>query len=250
MTTISAPILSNIRLLGMMKLLYIYGGMFCPISFVCLKDLKEMYYKGIQGEKMFVCETINRNITSTTLDFYPSIFFCGSPKGCETIREFCNFISQEYIYDDAFLGEYNKWFKQGIENFKINLIEGKYIGTSTTENKQIVIDDLMSNDFIDFYDKMYGIYIPAEDILKRRKFEWFSRLSPKQVLQSNTIIGNYILLSQTKGENTLEPLEPTINKAIENNFVGFWKIPSLSPYYGLKPNFLGDNLQKIKYSGR
>jgi len=42
MTSISDPILSNMRMLGMMKLLHIYGGMFCPLSFVCLKDLNDL----------------------------------------------------------------------------------------------------------------------------------------------------------------------------------------------------------------
>ena len=41
MTTISDPILSKMRMLGIAKLLYIYGGMLCPLSFVCLKDLSE-----------------------------------------------------------------------------------------------------------------------------------------------------------------------------------------------------------------
>jgi hypothetical protein len=39
MTTVSDPILSNIRKLGMMKLLYKYGGLMCPISFLCIKNL-------------------------------------------------------------------------------------------------------------------------------------------------------------------------------------------------------------------
>ena len=36
MTCIAEPILSNIRMLGLSKLLYIYGGLICPISFICL----------------------------------------------------------------------------------------------------------------------------------------------------------------------------------------------------------------------
>jgi hypothetical protein len=87
-------------------------------------------------------------------------------------------------------------------------------------------------------------------MLSRRKFEWFTRLSPKQVLESDTIIGNYILLSQTDETGILEPLEPLINKSVEQKFVGFWKTPNYPGFYGLKPNFLGDNLQKLPYPGR
>ena len=254
MTSISDPILSNMRMLGMMKLLYIYGGMHCPISFLCLKDLNELYVKGTRGEKMFVCETIDRNVTSTDVDFYPNLNFCGAPKECETVRELCNFIqrtaSHDYTADTKFLGEFYKWSKERIHSGKINMIEGVEIGTKTVDEKQIIVDDLMSNNYLDLYQGTYGILIPSEEILSRNKFEWFARMSPKQVMESDTIIGNYILLSQTEEKGILEPMEPITNNAIENRFVGFWKIPSAAPNYGLKPNFLGDNLQKIPYPER
>jgi hypothetical protein len=253
MTTISDPILSNMRMLGMMKLLYIYGGMICPISFVCLKDLKEMYIKGTRGEKMFVCETIDRNITSTDIDFYPNLSFCGAPKECETVRELCNFIqrtaSHDYTADVKFLGEFDKWTKQRIHNKTMNMIDGVEIGTKTIEEKQIVVDDLLSNHYLDLYQGTYGVLIPAEDILNRVKFQWFARMSQKQVLESDTIIGNYLLLSLTPETGILEPLEPTMNKKIESKFVSFWKTP-LQDVWGLKPNGLGDNMSKVQYARR
>lgn len=254
MTSISDPILSNMRMLGMMKLLYRYGGMYCPISFLCLKDLNNLYVKGTRGEKMFVCETVDRNVTSTDVDFYPSLSFCGAPKECETVRELCNFIqrtaSHDYTADTKFLGDYDKWCKQRIENGKINMIEGVEIGTKTVDEKQIIVDDLMSNHYLDLYQGTYGILIPSEEILNRTKFEWFARMSPKQVMESDTIIGNYILLSQTNEKGILEPMEPITNNAVEQKYVSFWKIPSGAPMWSLKPNFLGDNLQKIPYPER
>ena len=254
MTSISDPILSNMRMLGMMKLLYIYGGMHCPISFLCLKDLNELYVKGTRGEKMFVCETIDRNVTSTDVDFYPNLSFCGAPKECETVRELCNFIqrtaSHDYTADTKFLGEFDKWSKERIHSGKINMIEGVEIGTKTVDEKQIIVDELMSNNYLDLYQGTYGILIPSEEILSRNKFEWFARLSPKQVMESDTIIGNYILLSQTEEKGILEPMEPITNNAIENRLVGFWKTPNYPGLYGLKPNLLGDNMTKQSYTGR
>ena len=69
-------------------------------------------------------------------------------------------------------------------------------------------------------------------------------------MESDTIIGNYILLSQTDEKGILEPMESITNKAVENKFVSFWKIPSGAPLFSLKPNFLGNNLQKIPYPER
>ena len=251
MTTISDPILSNMRTLGLMKLLYIYGGLVCPISFVCLRNLNELYDKGTRGEKMFVCEVIDRNVTSTDLDFFPNLSFCGAPKECETIKELYSKIqctsSYDYTADVKFLGEYDKWLKHAIELGKINLIDGVEIGTKTTDDKQIIIDDLMSNHYLQLCPQAYGILIPADEILNRRKFEWFARMSQKQVLESNTIIGNYLLLSTAPHQGILEPLEPLTNKVIEDKFVGFWKTPIGPSVWGLKPLWLGDNMQKLSH---
>jgi len=72
------------------------------------------------------------------------------------------------------------------------------------------------------------------------------------VLQSDTIIGNYLLIAVAPNDapGILEPLEPSINKKVEDKFVGFWKTPDYPGLYGLKPNFLGDNMQKLPYTGR
>ena len=178
MTSISDPILSNMRMFGMMKLLYIYGGMFCPISFVCLKDLIGLYDKGTQGVKMFVCETVDRNVTSTDLDFYPNLTFCGAPKECNTTRELCNLIqritSHNYTADVKFLGDFDKWCEQSIQKGKMNLIDGIEIGTKTVEDQQIILDNLISNQYLNLCPNTYGVLIPADEILNRRRFECFA----------------------------------------------------------------------------
>jgi hypothetical protein len=254
MTTVSDPILSNIRKLGMMKLLYKYGGLMCPISFLCIKNLMGLYSKGISGDKMFVCETLDRNITSTTHDFYPNVCFSGAPKECNTVKMFIDFItrtlSNDYTAESVFLGDFNRWVNTRVQNGQINLIKGAEIGTKTSHGKPILLEDLMSNNYLDVYSNTYGIYIPANEILNRRQYEWFARLSHKQVLHSDTIIGNYILVNIGESSNILEPLTPALNKKIKNKFVGFWKTPEYPGLYGLKPNYLGDNLIKLPYTTR
>ena len=127
--------------------------------------------------------------------------------------------------------------------------KGTDIGEKTMDDKQVIVDDLMSNNYLDLYQETYGILIPSNDILKRHKFEWFARLSSKQVLESDTIIGNYILLSQTNENGILEPLEPLTNTSVENKFIGFWKTP-LIDLWGLKPDKLGNNMSKVEYVRR
>jgi len=251
MTRLSDPILSNMRTLGMMKLLYVYGGIHCPISFLCMKELSGLYAKGTRGNKMFVCETIDRNSTSNTKNFYPSVSFCGAPRECSTVAELCNYIeivsSHDHTAESKFLGQFDRWCMKRVEKGKINLIEGVEIGVKTVNEEQIILDDLMSNHYLDLYKGTYGILIPSNELLNRLQYGWFIRSSPRQVLESDTIIGNYLLLSVGPEQQAgiLEPLEVDTK-----NWVGFWKIPSSAPYYGLKPNFLGDNLTRLPYPGK
>lgn len=250
MTRLSDPILSNMRTLGMMKLLYTYGGMHCPISFLCMKDLSGLYNKGIRGNKMFVCETVDRNSTSNTRNFYPSMSFCGAPKECEKVAELCNYIqiisSHDQSAESKFLGQFDRWCFKNIESGKMNLIEGVEIGTKTVSEEQIILDDLMSNNYLDLYKGTYGILIPSNELLNRLQYGWFIRSSPRQVLESDTIIGNYLLLSvgPEQEQGILEPLE------VKTNWVSFWRTPLNAPVWGLRPIYLGNNINKIPYAGR
>ena len=245
MKTISSPVLDYMRLMGLTKILYKYGGMIVPPSFVCMRDLKELYSLGTSNNKMFICENIDRNITSTTMDMFPDITFIGAKKECPILNELIDFmqrkISNDYTAQPEFLGEFNRWCDSRVRKHQINLIDGKLIGTKTMDNTPILVDDLLSNEYIDLYPQTYGIYIPAKEILNRRHYEWFARLSPKQVLESKIIISKYLLLASTPNskKGVIEPLK---NKP---KWTGWWWVPSDFSLYGLKPSNLGNNLTKV-----
>jgi hypothetical protein len=214
-----------------------------------MKDLSGLYAKGTRGDKMFVCETIDRNSTSNVKNFYPNTSFCGAPRENKIVADLCNYIqlvsSNDHTAEAKFLGKFDKWCMSKVQEGSINLIEGVEIGTKTVNEEQIILDDLMSNHYLDLYKDTYGILIPSDELLSRIQYGWFVRSSPRQVLESDTIIGNYLLLSvgPEYKQGFLEPLE------VKPNWVGFWKLPSSAPYYGLKPNYLGNNLDMIPYPG-
>lgn len=250
MTNISSPILDNMRQLALMRLLHMYGGLVCPLSFLCMKDLIGLYRRGTNNGRMFLCETVDKNITSTSYSFYPNIYFSGAEKNNYMVGQIIDFMlrtfSKDYTSESQFLGEINRFCEKRINNRQINLISGLDIGVRNIDDEPVLIEDLMGENYIKLYRGAYGILIPADDVLNRRKYEWFSRLSHKQVLESNTIIGKYLLLATAPDakQGILEPLK--------NNpkWVGFWKTPLINGVYGLKPNYLGDNMIKQKYMGK
>jgi hypothetical protein len=247
MNIISNPLKSYMIDLGITKLIYKYGGMRIPPSFICMKNLITLYDEGTKNNNPFFCETVNRNISSTYDDFCPSLDFMGANKNNKVIRELINFmeieISQDYTDEIKFLGSFDTWCKDYKKKNKINIIDGSFIGTKTTGNKQILIDDLLTNNYIEISKKIYGIYIPENELMKRINYNWFLRMSPKQVLEGNMIISKYLLLANDRNSKP-GIIEPLNNKP---KWVSFWKVPSAAPVWGLKPIDLGDNVQKESY---
>jgi hypothetical protein len=77
----------------------------------------------------------------------------------------------------------------------MNLMKAEELGIKDSIGMPITIERLMGNTFINLTDKVQGLYIPAEDILKRTAFQWFARLSAKQALASDTAIGKYLVIN-------------------------------------------------------
>jgi len=233
--------------LGMLKLLYTYGGFRVPVSFVCIRDLIELYNLGTVGNKPFLCEMMNRNVTSSHFDFYPNVHFMGTNKENQMIGELIEFAertaSRDATKETIFLGETNRWCKKRADQGYINIIDGKLIGTKTMDDTPITLDMLLSNNYLDLYIQAYGILIPAWELLKRNHYNWFLRMSPQQILESRMIISKYILLSiapDTKA-GVIEPMQD------KKDWISFWKVPSGAPLWGQKPNMLGDNLMQIQH---
>jgi hypothetical protein len=113
---------------------------------------------------------------------------------------------------------------------------------------------------LDLNENAYGIYIPADEILSRKNYEWFARLSCKQVLECNSIICKYILLACFPNGYSIESISmQNREKEKQKNqphWIQFWSTPLLqysdtnngynSGLYMVKqPNMLGDNLRAI-----
>lgn len=247
MNLISNPISDKMRALGMVKLLYIYGGVNIPVSFLCMKDLELLYTKGTQDDKPFVCENIDRNMTSSSFSFYPSIDFMGAPRKNQTIMELMDFmqrtISSDFTAASVFVGDFDRWIEGRIRDQRINVISGSEIGVKDINGEPVTVEQLMGNTPIKFSPNMLGIWIPAKDLLKRRKFEYFTRMSISQVLKANIILSKYIIMVNVVDENGAIITELKANPG----WVSFWSVPSEAPLWGLKPDYLGNNVLKLKH---
>ena len=107
-------------------------------------------------------------------------------------------VSSDYTNEYEFLGQTDRWLYKQLVAEQLSLLGGSFIGTKTADGRPVVIEELLSEEDVDLDKSAYGIYVPADQILNRLAFQWFARLSPHQVLNSNTVIGKYLLLSNDR----------------------------------------------------
>jgi len=203
MSLIPDPIKTKIRQLALAKILYYYGGMVLPPSFLCFKSLLPMYTEGVKNDSMFVSEMFSRNSVSSLVDFFPSSKIMGCEKNCGRMEEYVNhleiLVSTDFTNESNFVGECERWLFSELRKYrdkksnKLKLIKSEIFGLKDKNGHAVTIENLLGNTYIHFSKESHGLYIPSDEIILRSKYEWFCRLSPKQVLHSETILGKLIL---------------------------------------------------------
>ena len=205
---IAEPKKGHYRDIAMLKLLYIYGGMIVPDSFVCLKSLKQLYDKGTISSNPFMLEGINKTTSMNETKrkiFTPQTYFMGANKNDPIIelliecllKNTNNHFSQENMFSNYF----SDLCSLNINNGKMNIIDGKLIGVKSIDGSPILIEDLVEEKFLDLDNNVFGIYIPRDEILKRNNYNWFANLSTMEILESNMAISKYI--KESKVNNSL-----------------------------------------------
>jgi hypothetical protein len=199
------PFKQHYRDLAMAQLLYIYGGIVVPNSFVCFKDLSPFYQMAMEKNSPFVCEMPNvyPNIISDTKwqNFTSSTCFMGAPKRHPIMSEYVKYLKQQnqtshFSSDAEFFGYSSKWWNIQVYQNNVLLLDGLQIGVKEKNGKAIKVEELMEERKLDLCSsKTYGVYIPSEEILKRVKYQWFSVMSSQELLQTNMVVTKYILFS-------------------------------------------------------
>lgn len=196
------PIRGKLRDLAQAYILKFYGGMFVPPSFLCLKNLADLYYSRSSGGKMFIGELQNENITSTFNSVCVSRKFMGTHKNNDMLEEYIQYlqkiISNDYTAESNFEGDADRWLYGKYNSGFINIIPAKHLGAKDNTDKDVILDNLIGNSYIDFDPAAVGIYFPQSQILNRTTYQWFARLNARQVMESDTVMGKLLLTNCSK----------------------------------------------------
>ena len=186
------PIKSHMRILGLTKLLSIYGGMLVPKTFACKRSLISMYNGGIQNSSMFACEDVSNSVISNKLVYYPNTYFMGCSSKSQSMMKLnasiAEIISKDYTDELEFTGKINQECYKMALSGEINIICGSKVGIKKQDNSELMLQDLFEEKQVQLSPTTYGLYIPENKILKSMHYGYFPRFSVKQVSESRMFI--------------------------------------------------------------
>jgi hypothetical protein len=223
LTTLAEPFKSRARQIGLAELVYYYGGMVLPNSFLCMKSLHDFYLDATAEDKPFVCEAVNRTANIERqgnvgrLAFLPSLYIFGANKNDPTMKELVIYLKKRiqtphFSSEPEILGEYEYWCLDQIKLGKMNIVGGEVVGVKTTTRKPILIEDLMEEEYLKLSTNCVGIAIPSEDVLSRTKYQWVAAMDTRELLEGQSILSKYAKSAMLSGNK--EHLPNTIRNAI------------------------------------
>ena len=185
--------------LGLLKLIYKYGGINIPNSFLCISNLDTIYNYSTYDNVPFFFEKANVT-TSLVVNnrslFTPGLEIYGCQKGHKTIKNLIDFYQSEIInkHDNSayeFEGYITNYLTHLNSNNHIIVLNGALVGVKTEDGKHMMIEDLLSESKLPLEDSSIGILIPANKLLERSKYNWFSVSTMDEIYNSNLILGEY-----------------------------------------------------------
>lgn len=194
------PLRSHMRDLALSTVLHLYGGLLIPSSFICFHDLRSLYDAHMEKANVMIGELRTMSSLASEKQYSPSTKIMGCKKFDPVMKEYMDymieFTGHDHTQEMDFTGETTRWWldKQAAVPTSVTLIPAEELSVKTTTNKPVLIEDLLGDTDVPLSPTAAGMYIPEQEILKRSKYQWFARLSPKQVLESHTLIGKYLLV--------------------------------------------------------
>lgn len=201
LNNVAQPMKNHMQMLALTALINAYGGMCIPSSFVCFKSLYPIYNQAVNENKIAVGQlpnqVCNENLQQPTI---ANPIFMASASNNETLQCFHNYLLSLNAHDltrtQDFLGLSSLWLETKIQSNEIISICGCKLGVQRKDKTLIYAEDLLKSSYIELDKEAYGIYIPWDQLINRTSLEWFVKLTPEEVLNSNTQIAKHLLIHQ------------------------------------------------------
>lgn len=191
------PERASARAVGLASLLYLYGGMVVPNTFVCTRGLLPLYEQGTDRNKLFVCENRARECTSASAarasEFAPDSFFMGARKDNATARAWLDRLKaraaagRQTAVEDARAAD-ARWFARQVRAEQAELIDGALVGVRDAKRRPVPLEALFEEDYLRLSPAAVGLYIPGDEVLARHKYSWFATMGEVELLAQGAYV--------------------------------------------------------------
>ena len=114
------------------------------------------------------------------------------------VKNYINFlevmISKDYTSENEFNMEIEKFLSNKIKFRKVNALCSEIFGSSNSNGKIITIENLMSDKVIEYSSNTKCIVIPKKELMKRRQYGWFLKLSQREIIESNFALATLLIM--------------------------------------------------------
>lgn len=197
LSRVGQPVRAHLRNIALLKTLHSYGGMLVPASFICLQDLGDVFQQATQDDNLVCAEIPNKSVSADVAPVRPSVSFIGCAKGSPVCRELIEEMGRIAASDNtdavSFLGASSRWLERAVDAGKVSVLSGDLMGVVDKSGSLLGLEEYLGQNEVDVRGDALGVLFPAEDALRRLNYQWFVRMSPKQVLGSNTFVGRLLL---------------------------------------------------------
>ena len=199
LSDIAEPMKHQLRQTGLLQLLYYYGGVILPNSFLSLKSFISEYNLAVQSGKPRVGEevTVNPKATMEHKLFTPGFKIMAAEKNSPIVKTWIESIKHKLNNTNHFNSEmdFNGYFQElceeSVRSGNATIISGKQLGIRDKNSAKIGIEELLGDGFINTPRDILGIYVPADEILSRNKYSWYAVIPIDNVLDASVALTKY-----------------------------------------------------------
>ena len=173
------PERSHIIDFAMLQILYHYGGIVIPMSFIAIRPIIQLYQYGTINNELFLVHS-------------PSLFI-GSIAKCRKMELLLQDVQQLFSSHHT---EYTSIKFRNILNQHVKHIPEQLTGVRDIENNKIHLDIMMHEEPLQLHKNLFGFVIPTDEILRSTKYQWFAYVNNQDVLLMDNSLSK--LLSSTR----------------------------------------------------
>lgn len=179
MDALPSPVKEHYRQFALTMVLYHYGGLLVPASTLCLEDLSKLFKDGLADRDAFV------------VDIGGGPRFMGCKKQSDLVQHLMEFQGKLLKTDNTEQADFTGAVSKACAHMTV--VDGGRVGTKKVDGTPLDLGELLGNNPLEVCPHAAAIYIPAEEILRRTKYAWFSRMHQDDILRSDLTLAKYFI---------------------------------------------------------